>query len=98
MSVVVGKLYITVINMVIVIESAEPSRGGLYTSISFFIGNFPIRAYGLIMSLSIILATGTAYFLAKQDGRWHQHVPDIGIYGGLVSRHCRCKVMGCFFL
>ena len=49
----------------------------------FFIGDFPIRAYGLILSLSIILATGTAYFLAKQDGRWHDHVVDVGIYGGL---------------
>ncbi|MBP2626967.1 MAG: Prolipoprotein diacylglyceryl transferase [Firmicutes bacterium] len=49
----------------------------------FFIGDFPIRAYGLILSLSIILATCTAYFLAKQDGRWHQHVIDIGIYGGI---------------
>ena len=34
----------------------------------FFVGDFPIRAYGLILSLSIILATGVAYFLAKQDG------------------------------
>lgn len=51
----------------------------------FFIGDFPIRAYGLILSLSIILATGTAYFLAKQDGRWHEHVPDIGIIGGLAG-------------
>ena len=32
----------------------------------FFIGDFPIRAYGLVLSLSIILATGVAYFLAKQ--------------------------------
>ena len=31
----------------------------------FFVGDFPIRAYGLILSLSIILATGVAYFLAK---------------------------------
>lgn len=51
----------------------------------FFIGDFPIRAYGLILSLSIVLATGTAYFLAKQDGRWHAHVPDIGIYCGLAG-------------
>lgn len=49
----------------------------------FFIGDFPIRAYGLILSLSIILATGVAYFLAKQDGRWHAHVVDMGIYCGL---------------
>ena len=49
----------------------------------FFIGNFPIRAYGLVLSLSIILATGTAYFLAKQDGRWQQHIVDMGLYCGL---------------
>ncbi|MCE5286105.1 MAG: prolipoprotein diacylglyceryl transferase [Pelosinus sp.] len=51
----------------------------------FFIGDFPIRAYGLILSLSIILATCTAYFLAKQDGRWHEHVPDMGLYCGLAG-------------
>ncbi|SEO33563.1 prolipoprotein diacylglyceryl transferase [Propionispora vibrioides] len=51
----------------------------------FFIGDFPIRAYGLILSLSIILATGTAYYFAKQDGRWHQHVPDMGIYCGIAG-------------
>ena len=49
----------------------------------FFIGDFPIRAYGLVLSLSIILATGVAYFLAKQDGRWHNHIIDLGIYCGL---------------
>ena len=51
----------------------------------FFIGDFPIRAYGLVLSLSIILATGTAYFLAKQDGRWHEHIFDMGIYCGLAG-------------
>lgn len=51
----------------------------------FFIGDFPIRAYGLILSLSIILATGVAYFLAKQDGRWHNHIVDIGIYSGIAG-------------
>ncbi|MBP2645594.1 MAG: Prolipoprotein diacylglyceryl transferase [Firmicutes bacterium] len=51
----------------------------------FFIGDFPIRAYGLIISLSIILATSTAYFLAKQDGRWHNHVVDLGLYCGLAG-------------
>lgn len=49
----------------------------------FFIGDFPIRAYGLVLSLSIILATGVAYFFAKQDGRWHEHIVDMGIYCGL---------------
>lgn len=51
----------------------------------FFVGDFPIRAYGLILSLSIILATGVAYFLAKQDGRWHNHIVDIGIYSGVAG-------------
>lgn len=49
----------------------------------FYIGDFPIRAYGLVLSLSIILATGVGYFLAKQDGRYHEHVVDLGIYCGL---------------
>ena len=48
----------------------------------FYIGDFPIRMYGLVLCTAIFLATGTAYFLAKQDGRWHEHVLDIGIYGG----------------
>lgn len=48
----------------------------------FFIGDFPVRMYGLVLCLAIFAATSTAYFLAKQDGRWHQHVVDIGIYGG----------------
>lgn len=51
----------------------------------FFVGDFPIRAYGLILSLSIILATGVAYFLAKQDGRWHNHIVDIGIYSDIAG-------------
>ncbi|HMM20132.1 MAG TPA: prolipoprotein diacylglyceryl transferase [Selenomonadales bacterium] len=51
----------------------------------FFIGDFPIRAYGLVLSLSIVLATGVAYFMAKQDGRWSHHIVDIGIYCGLAG-------------
>lgn len=53
--------------------------------ILFTIGGFPIRFYGLITILAIALATGVAYFLAKQDGRWHQHVIDIGIYAGTAG-------------
>lgn len=51
----------------------------------FFIGDFPIRMYGLTLCMAIFLATGTAYFLAKQDGRWHEHVLDLGIYGGFAG-------------
>jgi len=51
-----------------------------------FIGDFPIRSYGLVISLSIILATGVGYFLAKADGRgYEKYVVDIGIYSGLAG-------------
>ena len=51
----------------------------------FHIGDFPVRMYGLVLCLSIFLATGTAWFLARQDGRWHEHVPDMGLYCGLAG-------------
>lgn len=52
----------------------------------FYIGDFPIRAYGTVISLSIILATSVGYFLAKQDGRgYHVHVVDLGIYCGIAG-------------
>lgn len=51
----------------------------------FFIGDFPVRTYGLVLSLSIVLGTGVAYFLARQDGRWHSHIVDMGIYCGLMG-------------
>ena len=51
----------------------------------FFIGDFPVRMYGLTLCTAIFLAIGVAYFLAKQDGRWHEHVIDIGIYGGFAG-------------
>ena len=51
-----------------------------------FIGDFPIRSYGLIISLAIILATGVGYFLAKSDGRgYEKHIVDMGIYAGLAG-------------
>lgn len=52
----------------------------------FYLGDFPIRTYGLILSLSIILATGVGYFLAKQDGRGtEKHIIDMGIYCGIAG-------------
>ena len=51
----------------------------------FYIGDFPVRMYGLCLSMAIFMAIGTAYFLAKQDGRWHEHVIDVGIYGGFAG-------------
>lgn len=52
----------------------------------FFIGDFPIRSYGIILSLSIILATGVGYFFAKVDGRgYEKFLIDIGLFGGFFG-------------
>lgn len=51
----------------------------------FFIGDFPIRAYGLILMSAIFLAVIAAYFFARQDGRWHSHIFDLGIYCGFAG-------------
>lgn len=51
----------------------------------FFIGDFPIRAYGLILMSAIFLAVVAAYFFARQDGRWHSHIFDLGLYCGFAG-------------
>ncbi|MCR5438349.1 MAG: prolipoprotein diacylglyceryl transferase [Selenomonas sp.] len=52
----------------------------------FFIGDFPVRAYGLVLSLSIILATGVGYFLVKKEGRGDEkYLIDLGIYCGIAG-------------
>ena len=52
----------------------------------FYIGDFPIRSYGIVISLSILLATGVGYFLAKADGRgYEKYIPDLGIYCGIAG-------------
>ncbi len=51
----------------------------------FYIGDFPIRSYGVVLSLSIFLATGVGYFMAKVDGRgYEKFLIDIGLIGGLL--------------
>ncbi|MBR2216658.1 MAG: prolipoprotein diacylglyceryl transferase [Selenomonadaceae bacterium] len=51
-----------------------------------YIGDFPLRSYGLVISLSIVLATGVGYFFAKQDGRgYEKHIVDMGIYCGIAG-------------
>ena len=50
----------------------------------FFIGSFPIRAYGLLFMLGIVSAGITAYYIMKRDGRgWHVHIFDFTMYCGL---------------
>ena len=52
----------------------------------FFVGDFPIRAYGVILSCAIILATGVGYFFAKVDGRGYEDfLIDIGMIGGFFG-------------
>ena len=52
----------------------------------FYIGNFPIRSYGLVISLSIILATGVGHFLAKMERKgYEKHIVDLGIYCGIAG-------------
>ena len=46
----------------------------------FFIGDFPIRAYGVMLALAIISGASVAYFLLKKDGcGWHEHIVDFSI-------------------
>lgn len=51
----------------------------------FHIGSFPIRSYGMVLFLSIFLSGGVAYFLAKKDGRWHEHIFDMSVYCGFAG-------------
>lgn len=45
-----------------------------------FIGDFPLRFYGIFFSLGIISGCLVAYFLLKKDGRgWEQHLFDLGL-------------------
>ena len=52
----------------------------------FFIGDFPIRSYGVVLSIAIFLATGAGYFFAKMDGRgYEKFLVDIGLIGGFFG-------------
>lgn len=52
----------------------------------FFIGDFPIRAYGLLLMLGIIGGGLVSYALARLDGRgYDKHIFDIALYGGIAG-------------
>lgn len=53
--------------------------------ILFYIGDFPIRAYGMVLASSIILSTGVAYFLAKRQSDYAKYIVDLGLYCGLAG-------------
>lgn len=54
-----------------------------------FIGNFPIRFYGIFFSLGIIFGCIMAYYLLKKDGRnWHIYTFDLGLtiaFAGIIG-------------
>lgn len=47
--------------------------------ILFYIGDFPVRSYGLIVALAILLAIGVAHYLAKET-KYRKHVMEISLY------------------
>ena len=52
----------------------------------FYIGTFPIRAYGLLFMLGIISSGIVAYYIMKKDGRhWHLHIFDFTLCCGLAG-------------
>ena len=51
----------------------------------FFIGDFPVRLYGLLFALGIICGGLLAYYFTKKDGRWHDHIFDMTVYCGLMG-------------
>ena len=54
--------------------------------ILFYVGDFPIRSYGAVLSVSIFLATGVGYFMAKYDGRgYEKFIVDTGLIGGFFG-------------
>lgn len=48
-------------------------------TILFYIGDFPVRSYGLVVALAIILAASVAYNLAKETV-YRKHIFDMLIY------------------
>lgn len=47
--------------------------------ILFYIGDFPIRSYGLIVALAVLLAIGVAFYLAKGT-KYRQHIVDMSLF------------------
>lgn len=47
--------------------------------ILFYIGDFPIRSYGLVVALAVLLAAGIAYYLARGT-LYQRHIPNVITY------------------
>lgn len=47
--------------------------------ILFHIGDYPVRSYGLVVALSIIIAIGVGHYLAKES-KYREHVSNMALY------------------
>jgi phosphatidylglycerol:prolipoprotein diacylglycerol transferase len=47
--------------------------------ILFHIGDFPVRSYGLLVAIAILLAIGVAHYLAKET-KYRDHVSNLSLY------------------
>ncbi len=48
--------------------------------ILFYIGDFPIRSYGVIVAIAILLGLGVSYLLASSDKGYRTHLVDVLSY------------------
>lgn len=55
--------------------------------ILFTIGDFPVRSYGLIVALAVLLALGVAHFLAKGTP-YQKHIPNLVPYVAIGAIIC----------
>ncbi|MCF6095170.1 prolipoprotein diacylglyceryl transferase [Microaerobacter geothermalis] len=44
------------------------------------IGDFELRSYGVIVAIAILLGVGVAHFMARQYGKFENHVLDMTVY------------------
>ena len=63
----------------------------------FFIGDFPIRAYGAMLALAIICGASVAYVLLKKTVEGGMNTSSIFHYCCRSRSHWR-QIMGCILL
>lgn len=63
--------------------------------ILFHIGDFPVRSYGLVVALAIVLAISIAYYLAKGT-KYREHVLDMSLYA-IIGAIIGARIWHVFF-
>lgn len=53
--------------------------------ILFYIGDFPVRSFGVMLSLGILAGLLTSYYVAKAQGRFQEEVIDLAFYAILAG-------------